>query len=64
MSLNTSIPFYRNTSRESKPVKEILHDPIKSARLASRDKSTKDFYNPNRSKRKINNSFYDNRSSS
>jgi hypothetical protein len=39
MSLNTSMPYYRNTSRETKTVREILqHEGIKSARLTSRDK--------------------------
>jgi len=39
MSLNTSMPFYRNTSREVKTVREIIqNEVIKSARLTGRDK--------------------------
>lgn len=39
MSLNTSMPYYRNSSREVKAIKEIVQaEAIKSARLSSRDK--------------------------
>ncbi|CAD8078162.1 unnamed protein product [Paramecium sonneborni] len=67
MSLNTSIPQYRNSSREVKPIREIVQaDVIKSARLLSRDKvkvkQNTSIGDLNRSKRKVNNSFHDNRS--
>ena len=39
MSLNTTMPYYRNTSREIKTVREIIQtEAIKSARIMSRDK--------------------------
>ncbi|CAD8175422.1 unnamed protein product [Paramecium octaurelia] len=66
MSLNTTMPYYRNTSREIKTVREIIQaEAIKSARIVSRDKvkvkQNTSFGDLNRSKRKTNNSFYDNR---
>ncbi|CAD8079670.1 unnamed protein product [Paramecium sonneborni] len=66
MSLNTTIPYYRNTSREIKTVKEIIQaEVIKSARILSRDKvkvkQNTSIGDLNRSKRKTNNSFYENR---
>ncbi|CAD8073520.1 unnamed protein product [Paramecium primaurelia] len=69
MSLNTSMPYYRNSSREVKTIKEIVQaEVIKSARLLSRDKvkvkQNTSIGDLNRSKRKINNSFYDNRNNS
>ncbi|CAK82520.1 unnamed protein product (macronuclear) [Paramecium tetraurelia] len=69
MSLNTSMPYYRNSSREVKTIKEIVQaEAIKSARLLSRDKvkviQNTSFGDLNRSKRKVNNSFHDNRNNS
>ncbi|CAD8159589.1 unnamed protein product [Paramecium pentaurelia] len=69
MSLNTSMPYYRNSSREVKTIKEIVQaEVIKSARLLSRDKvkvkQNTSIGDLNRSKRKVNNSFYDNRNNS
>ncbi|CAD8154415.1 unnamed protein product [Paramecium octaurelia] len=66
MSLNTTMPYYRNTSREIKTVREIIQaEAIKSARILSRDKvkvkQNTSIGDLNRSKRKTNNSFYDNR---
>ncbi|CAD8164129.1 unnamed protein product [Paramecium octaurelia] len=69
MSLNTSMPYYRNSSREVKAIKEIVQaEAIKSARLLSRDKvkvkQNTSIGDLNRSKGKVNNSFYDNRNNS
>ncbi|CAD8091236.1 unnamed protein product [Paramecium sonneborni] len=69
MSLNTTIPYYRNTSREIKTVKEMIQaEAIKSARILSRDKvkvkQNTSIGDLNRSKRKTNNSFYENRNTS
>ncbi|CAD8158202.1 unnamed protein product [Paramecium pentaurelia] len=66
MSLNTTMPYYRNTSREVKTVREIIQaEAIKSARILNRDKvkvkQNTSIGDLNRSKRKTNNSFYDNR---
>ncbi|CAD8063927.1 unnamed protein product [Paramecium primaurelia] len=66
MSLNTTMPYYRNTSREIKTVREIIQaEAIKSARILSKDKvkvkQNTSIGDLNRSKRKTNNSFYDNR---
>ncbi|CAD8065822.1 unnamed protein product [Paramecium primaurelia] len=69
MSLNTSMPYYRNSSREVKAIREIVQaEAIKSARLLSRDKvkvkQNTSIGDLNRSKGKANNSFYDNRNNS
>ncbi|CAD8163254.1 unnamed protein product [Paramecium pentaurelia] len=60
------MPYYRNTSREIKTVREIIQaEAIKSARILSKDKvkvkQNTSIGDLNRSKRKTNNSFYDNR---
>ncbi|CAD8077419.1 unnamed protein product [Paramecium sonneborni] len=70
MSINTSIPYYRNSSREiNKTIREIVQaEAIKSARMLSRDKvkvkQNTSIGDLNRSKRQVNNSFYDNTSNS